>query len=37
VELAWETATSHEVIVNLIGDTKTKPGLTIQAELDTGT
>ena len=28
--------TSHEVIVNLIGNTKTKAGLTIQAELDTG-
>jgi hypothetical protein len=28
--------TSHEVIVNLIGNTKTKTGLTIQAELDTG-
>ena len=28
--------TSHEVIVNLIGNTTTKPGLTIQAELDTG-
>lgn len=28
--------TSHEVIVNLIGNTKTKTGLKIQAELDTG-
>ena len=28
--------TSHEVIVNLIGNTKTKTGLTIQAALDTG-
>jgi len=28
--------TSHELIVNLIGNTKTKTGLTIQAELDTG-
>jgi Rhodopirellula transposase DDE domain len=28
--------TSHEVIVNLIGNTKTRTGLTIQAELDTG-
>ncbi len=28
--------TSHEVIVNLIGSTTTKTGLTIQAELDTG-
>jgi len=28
--------TSHEVIVNLIGNTTTKTGLTIQAELDTG-
>jgi transposase len=28
--------TSHEVIVNLIGNTKTQTGLTIQAELDTG-
>ena len=28
--------TSHEVIVNLIGNTTTKAGLTIQAELDTG-
>lgn len=28
--------TSHEVIVNLIGNTSTKTGLTIQAELDTG-
>ncbi|MGO9255828.1 MAG: ISAzo13 family transposase, partial [Bryobacteraceae bacterium] len=28
--------TSHEVIVNLIGNPTTKAGLTIQAELDTG-
>src|SRR2546425_96083 len=28
---------SHEVIVNLIGNTTTKTGLTIQAELDTST
>ncbi len=28
--------TSHEVIVNLIGSTTTKTGLTIKAELDTG-
>ena len=28
---------SHELIVNLIGNTTTKTGLTIQAELDTGT
>jgi hypothetical protein len=28
--------TSHEVIVNPIGNTKIKAGLTIQAELDTG-
>jgi hypothetical protein len=28
--------TSHEVIVNLIGNTKTKTGLKIQAELDPG-
>jgi transposase len=28
---------SHEVIVNLIGNTTTKKGLTIQAELDTNT
>ena len=28
--------TSHEVIVNLIGNTTTQTGLTIQAELDTG-
>jgi hypothetical protein len=28
--------TSHEVVVNLIGNTKTKTGLTIQAALDTG-
>jgi len=28
--------TSHEVIVNLIGNTKTSTGPTIQAELDTG-
>ena len=28
--------TSHEVVVNLIGNTKTKTGLTIKAALDTG-
>jgi hypothetical protein len=28
---------SHEVVVNLIGNTTTKKGLTIQAELDTNT
>ena len=35
-ELAWETADQHRGNVNLIGNTNTKTGLTIQAELDTG-
>jgi len=38
ITASWrgQPLTSHEVIVNLIGNTKTKTGLTIQAELDTG-
>jgi hypothetical protein len=31
-----ESLVSYEIIVNLIGSTTTKTGLTIRAELDTG-
>jgi hypothetical protein len=39
ISLNWrgKPLVSHEVIVNLIGSTTTRNGLTIQAELDTAT
>ena len=39
ISLNWRgrPLTSHEVIVQLIGHTRTKTGLTIQADLDTQT
>lgn len=39
ISLNWrgQPLVSHEVIVNLIGTTSTRSGLTIQAELDTDT
>ena len=37
ISLNWrgQPLISHEVVVNLIGSTRTSTGLTIQAELDT--
>ena len=35
-ELAWSPLVSREAVVNLIGNTTTKGGLEIQAELDEG-
>ena len=39
ITMNWrgQPLTSHEVIVNLIANTTTRTGLTIQAELDNGT
>jgi hypothetical protein len=39
ITLNWrgKPLVSHEVIVNLIGSTRTRTGLTIRAALDTGT
>ena len=38
ISLNWrgKPLVSHEIVVNLIGSTRTDKGLTIQAELDTG-
>jgi hypothetical protein len=33
-ELAWAALVSHDVIVNLIGATKTASGLRVKARLD---